>query len=334
MGDESVSILIPTYNRRDVLIRTIESLRQLRVPSGVAVELLVVANACTDDTVATVEAAAPSMPFPTRCVSELTPGLNAARNRCVTEAAGDILAFLDDDVWVEPDWLAGLLEVYRSCPADMVGGRVYLWWEAVQPPPWMSDIVEDRISSNDQGDAVREYDGGKLAIGANISFRRKVFETVGLFRHGLDRTGTSLLGGGETELVDRAVKAGLRMFYAPKAVVKHWVAPERIESKYLSRVSFGAGQTAIFRLPRFGAPDVMYHLAGRTSRLVRHGLLELWAAARGDRKTAIANRMHRVQAMGGFAGIWQRLRGRSPVIPDEPLSPIPPLAAPGARAQA
>src|SRR5215213_8586848 len=103
----SVSILIPTHNRRDVLVRTIESLRQLRVPPGVEVELVVVANACTDDTVAMVNCEAASMRIPISCVVEPEPGLSIARNRCIAQARHEILAFLDDDVWVEPGWLEG-----------------------------------------------------------------------------------------------------------------------------------------------------------------------------------------------------------------------------------
>ena len=60
----SLSILIPTHDRCDVLAQTLLSLREVRIPAGPSIELVVVANACTDRTEAVVADAAPSMPSP------------------------------------------------------------------------------------------------------------------------------------------------------------------------------------------------------------------------------------------------------------------------------
>src|SRR5579863_3364978 len=143
---ESVSILIPTHNRSAILLRALESLRAVQVPPQTTVELLVIANGCTDRTRAAVDGIAAQMPFPTRVLDEPELGLNRARNRGLGAARGSIVAFLDDDVWVEPGWLAGLLEIFATRPADLVAGVVNLWWEAVPRPEWMTTRSEHLLS--------------------------------------------------------------------------------------------------------------------------------------------------------------------------------------------
>ena len=309
-----LSILIPTHDRSDVLAQTLESLRAVRVPAGADVELVVVANACTDRTEAVVAEAAPSMPLPTRCVAEPTVGLNAARNRCVREAAGGILAMLDDDVWVEPGWLEGLLHVYETRPAQLVGGKVTLWWQAVQRPQWMSDPVEELLTRKDHGGEVKELSAGHDAVGANFSFRREVYDALGGFTAGLDRTGKSLLAAGEYDFISRALGNGFRLFYAPGAAVRHWVAPHRVGDAYLGGVAYGTGMSQVFMKPRFGPAEVARQLAGRSWLIARYGLPEAWAKLRGDRREMMRNRVFRKIGTGGLAGTVKRLAGRSPVV--------------------
>ncbi len=95
-------------------------------------ELLVIANACTDNTREVVETMMTQFTFPVRVIEEPAVGLNHARNLAVREAAWDTLAFLDDDVGLEPGWLEGILEAFEfptgGRPVDIVAGAVKLWW--------------------------------------------------------------------------------------------------------------------------------------------------------------------------------------------------------------
>ena len=318
----SVTIFIPTHNRRDILARTLESLAAVRMPAGVAVDLLVVANACTDGTEAMVaEKVAALLPFPGRCVAEAAVGVSHARNRGAAEATGEIVAMLDDDVWVDPAWLEALLAVYESEPADLVAGRVELWWEAVERPAWVTPTVEGLLSRKDNGDRVIELKGWGEAISANLAVRRPVFAAVGGFRVGLGRSGggsaagvgAGLLAGEETDFIDRALRGGHRMFYAPDAAVKHWVAPHRIGRAYLSGISYQLGRSQVFMKDRFGPGDLLRCVVGRSWLVARNGAGELWAAARGDEANRVRHRLRRRIGIGGLAAAAQRLLGRSPV---------------------
>src|SRR6185295_11977689 len=107
-----VSILIPTHNRAAILAQTLESLSQLKLPPNVDVEAVVVANACTDNTEAAAQEMASKLAFPLRYVSDARANLNIARNTAVTSSRYELLALLDDDVWVDSGWLESLVAAY------------------------------------------------------------------------------------------------------------------------------------------------------------------------------------------------------------------------------
>ncbi|HEY8665115.1 MAG TPA: glycosyltransferase family 2 protein [Tepidisphaeraceae bacterium] len=302
-----VSILIPTHNRCEILARTLNSLQGMERSQDNTLELVVVANACTDATEQVVTEKLRTFPFPGRCICESKVGLSYARNRCMREASGDILAFLDDDVWVEPGWLRGMLEVYDRFPADVVGGRVRLWWDAVRPPPWLSPPVRMFLSEYDRGDAVEELPGrGGGILGANFSFRRAVYSRIGEFKVALGRVGNNSAGGEESDYYLRAVAAGFRCYYAPDAIVKHWVAPHRLTQGYLDGVSYGAGRASILMKETLSARQFLRSLAGRPYLLAKSGCAELWSTLRGNERARIRWRLERLAALGGLTALFHR----------------------------
>ena len=124
-----VTITIQTYNNARVLEQALESLAELRCPDDVDYEILVVDNNSSDETAAVIEQYRTLLEPRFRSVFEPRQGLSYARNRAIAEARGEIVAFLDDDALVDPDWLAGHVEAYREDEeAVAVGGRVLLQW--------------------------------------------------------------------------------------------------------------------------------------------------------------------------------------------------------------
>jgi glycosyltransferase involved in cell wall biosynthesis len=260
-----ISFLIPTHNRVEQLERALESIRVQRNKSGVPVEVLVVANGCTDETISTVERLAQDFPFELRVVDEKTLGLNSARNRACLEAQQDIFAFLDDDVILSGGYLDALVDLYANHPTDLGGGKTELFWEVVEKPDWFPDRLLNLLSCKDHGNQVVELLTKNDVLGANFSIHRRVYEKTGPFKLGLDRTGDLLLGGGETEFISRALRDGFRMFYAPGCHLKHWVAPGRVSLKYLAGVAHGTAMSYIFARESFSPMQIakwtLYHSA-------------------------------------------------------------------------
>jgi len=311
MAEQTLSILICTHNRSQLLERTLQSLSQVDVPANAKVDLVVVANACTDYSVAVITEAAKMMPFPVRCIIEPKPGLSIARNRAVRESTGEILAFLDDDVWVEQPWLVELIRFYQQYPADFSGAKVVLWWDAVQKPAWFIDEYEWILSGLDFSPEVVELYLPHGAIGANFAVKRKVLDRIGGFREDLGRSGKSLLGGEESDLLSRALAAGFRGFYNPRSVVKHWVAPQRITETYLLGVMTGYGEARIYIKPTFGPSAIARALAGHAWLVLLHqcGLIGAWIA--GDHAATLRHRVYRAAGKGGLIGTWRRLCGKT-----------------------
>src|SRR5688572_3945090 len=118
-----VSVIVCTRNRAGRLRVLLESACGLAVPPDLAWELLVIDNGSGDDTAAVASAFSGRLPL--RHVREPVIGLCAARNRGVAEARGRYLCWADDDVRLDPCWLAAYAEAFARHPdAAIFGGRI------------------------------------------------------------------------------------------------------------------------------------------------------------------------------------------------------------------
>src|SRR5581483_5522433 len=143
----SVSVLICSHNRRALLARTIESLNAAARPAGASVELLVIANACTDDTHEFLTSYPCSHPhgLPLRWIVEPTPGKSHALNRAFRESPGDVIAFVDDDHRVDAGYLDAVIAAARAHPdASLFCGRILPDWDGNEPA-WVHDEGPYRI---------------------------------------------------------------------------------------------------------------------------------------------------------------------------------------------
>lgn len=303
-----VSILIPTHNRAATLRRTLESLARVRIPTGLACECVVVANACTDNTDAVVAELAAAFPLPLRCIPEPRPGLGAARNRAAREARGDLLALIDDDVDLDPAWLealaAGAAEAGGG--ADLFAGRIDLWWEAVERPEWLTPGMAMLLSCLDRGPAPIDLAEPDL-VGANFAFTRRAYELCGPFREDIDRIGSALLGGGETYFAREALRRGMRIRYVPGMFVRHWVAPHRIEPPYLCAVSMGNAISILLMKECYGPLHFARTCAIGLLRIVGNALLLPLAALSGNRGRAVHHRVRIAIGKGQLIGAWRRI---------------------------
>lgn len=310
MSECVVSIIVCTHNRAALLERTLESLSRVESAEGVRAETIVVANACTDGTAGVVPRWSSKIAGGVRLVEEPVAGLSVARNRGVRESTGEIVAFLDDDVYVHGGWLRALAEVYRTTPAEVVAGRVELWWEEVARPKWLTPGIESILSAIDLGERVKELRTPEV-IGANFSFRRVVFGVAGPFRTDLGRVRASLGAGEESVFVGRALGAGKRLFYAPDASVKHWVPAARVEMEYLLAASRSVARTIVATGDQ-RTLGLARTLALGLARVAGHGMIAAAAGIVGLGARRKASLVRRAIGMGQVAGVVERMRrGRS-----------------------
>ncbi|MDP9173905.1 MAG: glycosyltransferase family 2 protein [Planctomycetota bacterium] len=302
-----LSILICTHNRAALLARTLDGLAKIELPKDVGIELVVIENACVDNTVEILQAASNAFPFAFRWKREPVLGISAARNTAMREAAGEILAFLDDDVLVERGWAVEMLAAYEQAPADMVGGHVDLWWEAVAEPAWFNSGYLWILSGCDFGNATFEMKDAGGAIGANFSFRREVVDRIGGFRTDLGRVGRKLLSGEETDYVYRTLAAGFRVFHVPSVRVKHWVPIERATPQYIARAMAGFTRGHVMMKPNFGPITAARSIGGNLFLLAQHSIQRSLAAVRKDNSSAVRHRIRMAASVGALQGAARRL---------------------------
>lgn len=173
--------------------------------------------------------------------NRMTKGLSGARNTGIQESRGDLLVFLDDDAYANPDWLERLLSVFSDDQVVGCGGWIVPHWEA-QRPHWFPETFLWVMGSSydglpEHGAVIRN------PIGANMAIRREVFEAVGGFSSGLGRIGTIPLGCEETELCIRYNREHpLDKFVLVRdAIVHHRVPASRVTWSYFFRRCWSEG---------------------------------------------------------------------------------------------
>lgn len=213
---DTATVAICTRERPDDLGRALAVVAPL---ADAGHDVLVVDNAPTSEaTRRTVEG------FPrVRYVREPRRGLNAARNRALREARGDVVAFTDDDAVPEPGWLDALL-------ANFGDPRVLCVTGLTLPLELETEAQElfEQYSPFARGFVRRVFDGnrdnplhvGPVGAGANMAVRRSALARVGPFDERLDG-GTPTRSGGDHEMFARILTAGHRIVYDPAAVSWH-----------------------------------------------------------------------------------------------------------------
>jgi len=184
-------------------------------------------------------------------------GLSGARNTGVAHAVGVVVAFLDDDARAEPDWLERLAAAYSSPSVVGVGGAATPVWPG-RRPSWLPPEFDWVVGCSFAGMPTARAPVRNL-IGANMSFRREVFGTVGGFTDGIGRVGSRPLGCEETELGIRLRRwrLGVRLVYEPDAVVRHRVTADRAAWRYFCSRCYAEGLSKAMVARLVGARDAL-----------------------------------------------------------------------------
>jgi O-antigen biosynthesis protein len=284
-GWPSVTVAICTRNRPDDIARCLEAVGRLEYPDPAALEVLVVDNAPRDDsTERVVRERFPNV----RYVREPRPGLDWARNRAILEARGEIIAYTDDDVVVDPGWVRALARVFRDAPDVMcVTGLVVPYEQETE-----AQILFERYGGFGRGFVRRWWrldpaspdrwsllGAGQFGTGANMAFRRRVFDEIGPFDPALD-VGTPSDGGGDLELYYRVVREGHTLVYEPAAMVRHKHRPEMARLRK-QLTDFGIGLFAYLAAVLERYPEDRLPVVRLTSWWLREWgtvrLLKAWA---------------------------------------------------------
>ncbi len=281
-----LSVLVCTRNRAQSLAATLERFFAQRFSSDY--ELVIVDNASTDETQQVADRFLERFPAHTRYLFESRPGLSRARNTAVKAAQGEIIVFTDDDVLVAENWLEEIDCEFSNDP-DLfaLGGRVVLARNTLQ------DVA---IFDVDERREITFPNSGGVAMGANMAFRRELFDRIGLFDVRLG-AGTFFAGGEDIELIYRALKAGYKFVYAPNVLVAH--DHDRTTAEQACQLIYGYGKAY--------SAYILKHVLRRDAYAMRmaywlvSGLPSRWRGQNGDTPNILKRR--RAQIRGILVGL-------------------------------
>lgn len=196
-----ISVVVCSFNGARTINETLRGISKLRYPDY---EAIVIDDGSTDNTAA-IAAQYPDM----KLISTPNNGLSHARNLGWQAAKGEIVAYIDDDAYPDPDWLTYLTETFRSGEYVGVGGPNL-------PPPDDGPIAQ----------CVAKSPGGPVHVlltdteaehipGCNMSFLRWALETVG----GFDKQ--FRVAGDDVDLSWRLQERGWKLGFSPAALVWH-----------------------------------------------------------------------------------------------------------------
>lgn len=230
----SVTVCAYTMERWDSLRHAVESCQsQTRKPDEIIVVIdyndLLFAKATREFSDARVVS------------NTFTKGLSGARNTGVAVSDGDVVVFLDDDAYAEPEWLEELVSPFVDPKVAGVGGWIIPEWEGPTPRwfprsfYWILGCSYEGLP--DSGESIRN------PIGASMAIRREVFGLAGGFTSGLGRIGVVPLGCEETELCIRFNKHSPDNVFVLRreSIVHHYVPDSRTSLRYFWRRCWAEG---------------------------------------------------------------------------------------------
>ena len=285
MSGPAVSVVIPTRNRPEHLLRCLRAIAAADGPVGGA-EIVVVDDG--GGTLSEAELRAAAAAVPVRLVEQPGAGPAAARNRGAAVSSGRILAFTDDDCEPAPGWLSAVAGRLERDPDVIVAGRA----ESLHPGnDWAaaSQLLTDHLHRWYNRDPER----GSFVTSNNLALTARTFAAVGGFDASFPTAAAE-----DREFAERAIRAGHRLVFAVDAVVGH---RHRLTARSFVRQHYGYGRGArrVLRARRAAGGGMVFEPPGFYTQMLRSP----WREHRGRRAARLALLLALSQAAhtAGFA---------------------------------
>ncbi|HXI71491.1 MAG TPA: glycosyltransferase [Verrucomicrobiae bacterium] len=195
-----ISVVVCTYNGSRTLRETLIHLQTLNYPDY---EVIVVNDGSRD------HCAAIASEFKVRLITTENRGLSSARNTGMAAANGEIVVYLDDDAYPDPDWLTYLAAIFRSTNHAAAGGPNIA-------PPGDGDIAECVVNAPGGPVHVLLSDTEAEHIpGCNMAFRKSCLEAIGGFDTAFR------VAGDDVDVCWRIHQRGWTIGFSPAAMVWH-----------------------------------------------------------------------------------------------------------------
>jgi GT2 family glycosyltransferase len=257
------TVVIPTYNRRSFLLKSLNGLNRQTVPAQ-RYEVIVGVDGSTDDTVDALQDLKPS--YQLRWVVQPNRGPAAATNTAAREATGDVLIFLDDDQLASPGLIEAHLETQKRLGNVLVQGLYPL------APGYRrgASLMYERWLIGALNPIDRQHPSTAHIWSANMSLRRSTWAMVG----GLDETFREY-GGEDTDFGMRVAASGVPVVFEPGALSYHM---HEVSYRQVRTQAYSQGRSLV-RLARKHAVDIDTFSGAQMTRWVDRLVAAGWRRA-------------------------------------------------------
>ncbi|WXG40227.1 MAG: glycosyltransferase [Candidatus Freyarchaeum deiterrae] len=217
------SVVILTFNRKDHVLDCVESVIHQNFKGDY--EIIVIDNWSEDGSFEALKSKFSGFSNVKIVRPSKRIGIAAARNYGLKIAAGDIVAFVDDDCITTKSWLKEIISAFEDEVVGCVGGKISLLMVGVEKPRWLGKDVYGILGITNLGEKSKDI---YFPIGGNLAIRKDLALKIGGFKEQLGPHGVKVFGE-EISISNRVRDSGHRVVYAPKAEVLHKVWRDRIE---------------------------------------------------------------------------------------------------------
>lgn len=236
------SVIVCTHNRASMLGDCVDSLLNQTINKS-RIEIIIVDNNSTDNTEEIMQGFVKNHNN-IKYFKEMISGYSAPRNCGWKNATGNIIAYIDDDEIAAPDWLESIEKAFQiEEKPDIVGGICLPKYDAV-PPDWFTESMGG-TNKNRQKGILNQRTDSYLGCG-NIAFKKEVLEKLDGFSNDFNMKNGFLMMGEDTDICQRAIKAGFQLYYDPDIKIYHRMDQNNYDIETRKLKAEKTGMTARF----------------------------------------------------------------------------------------
>jgi glucosyl-dolichyl phosphate glucuronosyltransferase len=244
--ENTISVVIPTANRHNTIARAVEEIYKNTIAPH---EVIVVDQSEDDLTFKALQTFIEEKEL--TYIKDDGKGISRGRNVGWRIASGEIIAFTDDDAWVDSKWLENVLSTFQhnSFNIGAIGGKIIPVYEERNPNWSFPEKWEYLLPACNHGDAIIPFAENLFPIGVNFFTLRYLLLKFNGFDENMGfTTGKSLqVSGEDVDYHIRLRKNGFDLIYNPNCVVYHPVPLTRQNQEFLNKRLMYEGATYAYR---------------------------------------------------------------------------------------
>lgn len=274
----TITIIICTFNRHDLLRTALESIAALSNPNSVPLSVIVVDNSDDSNALPLIEEMSSRFPWPLRGIEAHPPDISVARNAGVAAASSsDLVAFIDDDQTLPPHWLEAVMNAVETYPHDIFFGRVDSRFEAPERAGRTVRALFSRQLDASTGEEVFAM-GPQKTKSVSLGTGNSVFRRATTLTDPIPFDPAFGSGGGEDyNLFCRLQRRGRRFAWLEEAYANENVPASRCDPDYVARRLFAGGQAYALAVSLNSPAPVLERWRQRLIAMVQLGLfIPVW----------------------------------------------------------